>query len=148
MGQQQLLLLTLGIVIVGLATVVGIQIFSENRIRSNADAAVTNGLRIAADCQVWAIKPGLLGGMPANLTLANCSFTNIGYPTSTGNTYKSVDGIYTLSTSNACSTEPVILSGSAALVYVNFNNAETEVNVCIAIGGTRAGDIGTHIDYP
>lgn len=148
MGQQQLLLLTLGIVIVGLATVVGIQMFSDSRIRANADAGVTNGLRIATDCQVWAIKPGLLGGMPINLTLSNCSFDRIGYPTSTGNTYDTVDGTYTLSNTNACSTEPVILSGAAALVYVNFNNADTEVNACIGISGTRAGDIGTHIDYP
>ena len=148
MGQQQLLLLTLGIVIVGLAVVVGIQIFSENRVRANADAGVTNGLRIATDCQVWAIKPGLLGGMPANLTLANCTFDRIGYPTSTGNTYDTVDGTYTLSNTNACSAEPAILSGGAALVYVNFNNTETEVTACIGIAGTRAGDIGTHIDYP
>jgi Tfp pilus assembly ATPase PilU len=35
MGQQQLLLLVLGIVIVGLAVVVGIQAFSENQKQAN-----------------------------------------------------------------------------------------------------------------
>ena len=62
MGQQQLLLLVLGIVIVGLAVVVGINAFSENRIKSNADALVTDGLRIASDMQAWALKPTQLGG--------------------------------------------------------------------------------------
>ena len=38
MGQQQLLLLVLGIVIVGLSVVLGINAFSENRIKASADA--------------------------------------------------------------------------------------------------------------
>ncbi len=62
MGQQQLLLLVLGIVIVGLAVVVGINAFSENRIKASADALVTDGLRIASDVQAWALKPDQLGG--------------------------------------------------------------------------------------
>ena len=49
MGQQQLLLLVLGIVIVGLAVVVGIQAFSENQKKSNADALVNDAIRIASD---------------------------------------------------------------------------------------------------
>ena len=36
MGQQQLLLLVLGIVIVGLAVVVGIQAFGENQKKANS----------------------------------------------------------------------------------------------------------------
>ena len=118
MGQQQLLLLTLGIVIVGVATVAGIQIFSENRIRANADAAVATGLRIVSDCQVWAIKPPLYNGRGINETVADCDFIRMGYPASTGGTYHSVDGSY------------------------------TGVKVCLGIAGTRAGDIGTRIDYP
>ncbi len=62
MGQQQLLLLVLGTVIVGLAVVVGINAFSENRIKARADALVTDGLRIASDVQAWALKPEQLGG--------------------------------------------------------------------------------------
>ena len=62
MGQQQLLLLVLGIVIVGLAVVVGIQAFGENQKKANADALVNDGVRIAADTQVWALKPTAFGG--------------------------------------------------------------------------------------
>ena len=148
MGQQQLLLLTLGIVIVGIATIAGIQMFSENRIKANADAGVLGGLRIVTACQVWALKPGLLGGMHTSQTLSSCTFNVIGYPTSTGTTYKSIDGTYTLSTTHACSAAPVIPSGNPPFIYVNFNNPDTEVNVCIGIAGTKVVDIGTHIDYP
>lgn len=148
MGQQQLLLLTLSIIIVGIATVAGIQIFSENRVRANADAGVVGGLGIVTSCQVWALKPGLLGGMPASQTLASCNFNVIGYPSSTGTTYTSVDGTYTLSTTHACSVAPVIPSSNPAFIYVNFTNAETEVNVCIGIAGTKVVDIGTQVDYP
>ena len=147
MGQQQLLLLTLGIVIVGLAVVAGIEIFSENRVKANADAGVLGGLRIVTDCQVWALKPGLLGGMPANLTLADCSFDRIGYP-STGGTYTSPDGTYTLAATHSCSSAPQIPSGNTPFIYVNFTNADTEVDVCIGIAGTRVVDIGTEVSFP
>lgn len=58
MGQQQLLLLVLGIVIVGLAVVVGIQAFSENQKQANADQMVNDAIRIASDAQAWKLKPG------------------------------------------------------------------------------------------
>ncbi len=147
MGQQQLLLLTLSIVIVGLATVVGIQMFSENRVKANADAAVLGGLRIISACQVWALKPELVGGMPAGLTLADCNFDNLGFYNS-GGTYTSLDGDYSFSNSNSCSSAPVIPSGRPAVLYLNFTNDDTEVNVCMGLAGTQAGDIGTKVDYP
>ena len=62
MGQQQLLLLVLGIVIVGLAVVVGIQAFSENQKQSNADMMVNDAIRIASDAQAWKLKPSAFGG--------------------------------------------------------------------------------------
>ena len=62
MGQQQLLLLVLGIVIVGLAVVVGIQAFSENQKKANADALLLTAMRIATDAQAWLQKPEALGG--------------------------------------------------------------------------------------
>ena len=40
MGQQQLILLVLATVIVGLAIVIGIRAFTENSIRANSDAMV------------------------------------------------------------------------------------------------------------
>ena len=62
MGQQQLLLLVLGIVIVGLAVVVGIQAFDENQKKANLDGLVNDGVRIASDVQTWSLKPSIFGG--------------------------------------------------------------------------------------
>lgn len=62
MGQQQLLLLVLGIVIVGLAVVAGINAFSENQKKSNKDALVTEAFRLATDAQAWKLKPEQYGG--------------------------------------------------------------------------------------
>jgi hypothetical protein len=65
MGQQQLLLLVLATIIVGIATVVGIQAFSQNNIKSNADALMNDAVRIASDAQAWAQKSAPFGGPAA-----------------------------------------------------------------------------------
>lgn len=62
MGQQQLLLLVLATVIVGIATVVGIQAFSQNNVKSNADAMLNDAVRIASDVQAWSQKSQPFGG--------------------------------------------------------------------------------------
>jgi type II secretory pathway pseudopilin PulG len=62
MGQQQLLLLVLATIIVGIATVVGIQAFSQNNVKSNADAMLNDAVRIASDAQAWAQKSQPFGG--------------------------------------------------------------------------------------
>ena len=150
MGQQQLLLLVLGIVIVGLAVVVGIQAFSENQKKANADAMVTDALRIASDCQAWDLKPDQFGGSLATETLAACTFDEIGF-TNSGSppTYTNVNGDYTLPTSlpGGCKTAPTIPSGSTSLIYVYGTNSQTLNHVCVGIGGTQADDVGTSITF-
>ena len=99
MGQQQLLLLVLGIVIVGLAVVVGIQAFSENQQKANLDALVNDGVRLASDLQAWSLKPAAFGGPPADAedawTLA--TFDNLGYATNADGEYETSSGTFTLS---------------------------------------------------
>jgi hypothetical protein len=63
MGQQQLLLLVLSTVIVGLATVAGIQAFSENQAQASQDALVQRGTSIASDIQGLNGKPTQMGGI-------------------------------------------------------------------------------------
>ena len=149
MGQQQLLLLVLGIVIVGLAVVVGIQAFSENQRKANADAMVTDGLRIASDCQAWDLKPGQFGGSLATEDLSNCTFDEIGF-TNTGGTYTNVNADYTLvagATAPGNCADPDIPSGGTVLVFVYGANAQTGNDVCVGIAGTQADDIGTSISF-
>ena len=62
MGQQQLLLLVLGIVIVGLAVVVGLTAFEQNLRKSNADQVVAGNARIAALAQTWKMTASAMGG--------------------------------------------------------------------------------------
>ncbi len=79
MGQQQLLLLVLGIVIVGLAVVVGIQAFSENQKQANADMMVNDAIRIASDAQAWKLKPGAFGGGASATNWTGLNFGQLGY---------------------------------------------------------------------
>jgi hypothetical protein len=62
MGQQQLLLLVLSTVIVGLATVAGIQAFSENQQQATQDALVQRATSIGADLMSAHNKPTQMGG--------------------------------------------------------------------------------------
>ena len=65
MGQQQLILLVLATVIVGVAIVVGIRAFTENSAKSNADAMTQDAVRMANDAQAWFKKPVPFGGPDA-----------------------------------------------------------------------------------
>ena len=85
MGQQQLLLLVLGIVIVGLAVVVGIQAFGENQAKANADALVNDGVRIASDAQAWKLKPQAFGGGADADGFAGLTLSQLGYSDPYGN---------------------------------------------------------------
>jgi type II secretory pathway pseudopilin PulG len=64
MGQQQLLLLVLATVIVGLATVAGIQAFDQGQSQAANDALTQRAVSIASDIQAQANKPSQLGGLP------------------------------------------------------------------------------------
>lgn len=63
MGQQQLLLLVLATVIVGLATVAGIQAFSEGQTQATRDALVQRGIEIGNDMLAVHEKPSQFGGV-------------------------------------------------------------------------------------
>ena len=62
MGQQQLLLLILSAIIVGLAIVTGINMFGENAVQANKDAVMQDMLTIASRAQGWYRRPAQLGG--------------------------------------------------------------------------------------
>ena len=84
MGQQQLLLLVLGIVIVGLAVVVGLQAFERNQEKAAGDAMVGDALRMISDSGAWALTSRVHGGGQNAYT--GLTFEDIGYDTN-GNDY-------------------------------------------------------------
>ncbi len=62
MGQQQLLLIILGVIIVGIAVAVGITMFQDNAISANKDAVINDLVQLAAKAQQHYRKPTSLGG--------------------------------------------------------------------------------------
>jgi hypothetical protein len=62
MGQQQLLLIVLGVIVVGIAVVVGINLFSANSVSSNRDGVVSDLNNLGAMAQQFYKKPTSQGG--------------------------------------------------------------------------------------
>ncbi len=62
MGQQQLLLIVLGVIVVGIAVVVGINLFNANAVSSNRDGVVSDLNNLGAMAQQHYKKPLSMGG--------------------------------------------------------------------------------------
>ncbi|MEM8602025.1 MAG: hypothetical protein AAGF99_19070 [Bacteroidota bacterium] len=75
MGQQQLLLLVLGIVIVGLAVVTGIQAFEENSRKARYDRFTEQAVAVAGDVIAWYQRPTALGGFGRGIDVVNSNLT-------------------------------------------------------------------------
>ena len=73
MGQQQLLLLVVGIIIVAVAVVVGIQIFDSAASQSVIDGIMSVHSQIQMDAQAYFYKPKIAGG-------GGISFVDFNFP--------------------------------------------------------------------
>ncbi len=62
MGQQQLLLIILGVIVVGIAIAVGISQFGAHSIQANKDGVTSSLVNLAADAYQYRIRPTTLGG--------------------------------------------------------------------------------------
>ena len=62
MGQQQLLLIVLGVIVVGIAVVVGINLFNANAEEANKDGIVSDATNLGAMAQQFYKKPNSMGG--------------------------------------------------------------------------------------
>lgn len=78
MGQQQLLLVILVTILVGIATVVAINTFGTAADNANVDAVRTDALQIASAAQGYYMKPAMMGG--GGQSFANIEFNDIGFP--------------------------------------------------------------------
>ena len=68
MGQQQLLLIVLGTIIVGVAVVVGINMFTTGAINAERDALIQDVNNIASSAAAYWRKPAALGGGARDFT--------------------------------------------------------------------------------
>ncbi|MFA3783777.1 hypothetical protein ABRY23_12010 [Melioribacteraceae bacterium 4301-Me] len=115
MGQQQLLLIVLGVIIVGVAIVAGINIFRASAITSKRDNVLNECINLAAMAQQYYMKPTSLGG-------GGKSFINWTVPaelqiTANGN-YKAV--VY---------SDSIIITGTGNEVVTANDSVQVEVTV-------------------
>ena len=62
MGQQQLLLIVLGVIIVGIAVILGIVLFRHSSIDGKRDLLINEGLTVANNAREYFYKPKPYGG--------------------------------------------------------------------------------------
>jgi hypothetical protein len=120
MGQQQLLLLILAAVIVGVAITLGINMFAQNSAQANQEAVVQDVLTIASRAQAWYRRPTQMGG--GGRTFAGMTLTDLNFPASNAN------GDYTLGTGN---TQTIQVTGDGK---EDGNGDGTALQVIITVG--------------
>ena len=62
MGQQQLLLIVLGVIVVGIAIVMGIFLFQQNSIEQKRDLLINEGLIVSSNAKAFYYRPKEYGG--------------------------------------------------------------------------------------
>lgn len=114
MGQQQLLLVILVTIIVGVATVVALNVFGSSAKNANRDAVRQDILTIGSEAQGWYMKPSLMGGGGDSFVNVNFDTLGFGYnkkeTTAKGGNSTDVynaNGEYQLQTATADSVEVI-----------------------------------------
>ncbi len=108
MGQQQLLLIILGVIIVGIAVAVGITMFQDNAVDQNRSAVIADLTTLAAKAQQYYAKPVTLGGGGNSFVGLTADATGLGILASVAFT-DNANGTYTVKTAGTATT--VVLHG-------------------------------------
>jgi uncharacterized protein (UPF0333 family) len=95
MGQQQLLLIILGVIIVGIAIAVGLSMFTAQSVGANRDAIIADLTNLAANAYQHRIRPTTMGG-------GGGDYSTYSIPPSLAS---NENGTYTLGTVNATSIQ-------------------------------------------
>lgn len=93
MGQQQLLLIVLGVIVVGIAIAVGISLFNANAVNSNRDAVVSDLNNLGALAISHYKKPTSMGGGQQNFTGWVIPTTMVTNPNGTYSAVVSADNV-------------------------------------------------------
>jgi len=102
MGQQQLLLIILGVIVVGIAVVVGITMFQDNAISANRDAVTNDLVNLGARAQQFYRRPISLGGGQNSFDLLGTDMSKL-VNGATGSTWTNPNGTYTLESGSGTS---------------------------------------------
>jgi Tfp pilus assembly protein PilE len=95
MGQQQLLLIVLSVIIVGIAVVVGINMFNDQAANSNLDSVTADLMNLASRAQQHYRRPTAMGGGGGSFALLTANAAGLAYLTTQPN---NENGTYTIST--------------------------------------------------
>jgi hypothetical protein len=125
MGQQQLLLLILAAVIVGVTILLGINLFSQNAAEANQAAVLQDILNIAGRAQAWYKRPAQMGG--GGRTFAGISLAAINLPAANAN------GSYLLS---GASGTAVTITGTGV---EDGNGDGSPLQVVVSVGVDTVG---------
>jgi len=106
MGQQQLLLIILGVIVVGIAVAVGITMFSDNAISANRDAVTNDLVNLASRAQQYYRRPASMGGGEGSFVGLTADVTGLARLTSKP---QNSNGTYSIRTLGNDST--VVLAG-------------------------------------
>jgi hypothetical protein len=102
MGQQQLLLIILGVIVVGIAVAVGISMFKDNAVSANRDAVTNDLINLAARAQQYYRRPTALGGGQGSFSGLTADISGLRKITSIPNG-QNANGIYSIVTSGVSS---------------------------------------------
>lgn len=122
MGQQQLLLIVLGVIVVGIAVVVGINLFNANATSANRDGIISDLNNLGAMAQQYYKKPTSMGG-------GGNAFTSWTIPTGLDST---ANGTYT--TTVAAQTVTLVGLGTE-----NGDDGTTPVKATATVTGNTIG---------
>lgn len=106
MGQQQLLLIVLSVIIVGIAVVVGINMFNDQAASSNLDALTADLVNLASRAQQHYRRPTAMGGGGGTFALLTADAAGMQFLTTRPT---NENGAYAISTAGDGTS--VILSG-------------------------------------
>jgi hypothetical protein len=122
MGQQQLLLIILGVIIVGIAIAVGLSLFSANSVQANKDAIINDLNNISANAYQYRIRTSSMGGgnnSYANYTIPGklSSNSNAVYTISSAGSATGISFLGTSSSTNGTVTAALDVNGNVKLTF-------------------------------
>lgn len=122
MGQQQLLLLVMGVIIVGFSVMAGVQIVEKNFRQHNADMLIDRGLMIAQSALAWKAQADPFEGGNASYSgLENAGFKKLFLGEETEN------GIFKISKAQGDSLELVAISKRFPEVGIRVNVSDQDI---------------------
>lgn len=130
MGQQQLLLIMLGLIIIGVAVVVGIGMFQDNAVDHNRALVIADLKTLASKAQHYYSRPATMGGGNKSFVGLTADARGVGMLAGTAYT-NNANGTYTIKT-DGTGTD-VVLHGIGKVVMSDGTYPEYDMTVTIQL---------------